>query len=485
MSALDELWNEVMGDAAAALDWMKQVVLGEFDDHQSTSALIAQMIASFVPGVIIVMSARDMTAVVIRMVRHPEKRESLTEWMILSACALGLVPALVGAAVGAVGAGVGAVVGGLVGDEAGAALRATALLLIEDGTRILEQIVLKLRRFVKGDILRFLRAAKFAEYGKPAAEELAKFIGHLRSITLKVMERASHFTWINRVGAIVEKLRVLERSFYELQHLALKNVPRVMEQFDIRLQHALGDHLGQGDHVVHYNKPAPHPTPKPPEPRRVAARTDHPLGTPPGTEHPGQMPPKVEPEENLHPQGADVEPKRMEEEKLPCFKGKNLSPAESAELDRQLAGQQAGLNKMTVQEYLDGRADYAANGRGSGSVATQARADHQATLQAQMENDNIAAGMDDEAAAAKAETDAAAAMKSLAALHNPDQVAGGANVIDDFGDSRMNSTIGGQWATNVKGMGQSRVSMLDAAANNVPEAERSTTLMNASLEQCK
>ncbi|MGI4853927.1 MAG: glycohydrolase toxin TNT-related protein [Janthinobacterium lividum] len=309
MSYLDELWNEAVGDTKGALDWLKQVILGEFDDHQSTSAMITQLLVSFVPGAVIVMSARDLTAVLIRMVRHPDKRENITEWMILVACAIGLVPALIGAAAGAAAAGVGAIVGGLAGDEAGAALRATALLLIEDGARMLEKVVQFLRRFIKGDIMRFLREVKFVKYAEPVAEEVGKFIGHLISVTQKVIARASHYTWFSRVGDIIEKLRTLERGFYALQSAAAHKIPQVMAEFDSRLQRALGEHMAQADHVVHPNTPAPHPTPKPPTPKRVAARADHPLGKPSGLEPADPLPPKTPPDKNLHPQGVEEEPR--------------------------------------------------------------------------------------------------------------------------------------------------------------------------------
>ncbi|WP_372240373.1 polymorphic toxin type 15 domain-containing protein [Pseudomonas sp. MN1F] len=40
-------------------------------------------------------------------------------------------------------------------------------------------------------------------------------------------------------------------------------------------------------------------------------------------------------------------------------------------------------------------------------------------------------------------------MSSLAALHNPDLIAGGRDVISDFGDRQVNSTIGPQWRSRV------------------------------------
>jgi hypothetical protein len=169
-------------------------------------------------------------------------------------------------------------------------------------------------------------------------------------------------------------------------------------------------------------------------------------------------------------------PERMPEKKLPCFKPEQLPASKMAEMDRQLVGQEAGLNKMTVQEYLDGRDAYKLNGRGDPAVAREARAQYQDRL----EQNLIRQGMDPDDAA----EEASKAMNTLAALHNPDQVAGGANVIGDFGDSEVNSTIGRNWSRNIPELGKSRIQVLDEAANAVPAGARSTTLMNARLQKC-
>ena len=68
-------------------------------------------------------------------------------------------------------------------------------------------------------------------------------------------------------------------------------------------------------------------------------------------------------------------------------------------------------------------------------------------------------------------------MRTLAALHNPDMVAGGTNVIADMGDRQVNSSIGSQW--------KERVSDVDKAAAAVPPSERATTRMNVKMERCK
>jgi hypothetical protein len=159
----------------------------------------------------------------------------------------------------------------------------------------------------------------------------------------------------------------------------------------------------------------------------------------------------------------------------------------------QLEQQQNGLNKMTVDEYLKNRKAYndrkalTGSGRGDARVARDARKRYKSDQIDILRNQYAESKPELSNAEAKqlAQETVERQMRSLAALHGPDQVAGGANVIVGFGDSQVNSTIGGQWAGNVKGQSVSRVQMLDNAANAVPIFERATTTMNVKLERCK
>ena len=305
MSLLSEFWDDAVGGA----EWLKDVILGEFHEDQTPSEIVAGLMVSFVPGAVIVLSARDMTAVIIRMIRHPERRGEVMQWMIIVACAMGLVPALIGAAAGAAAAGVGAIVGGLAGDELGAAIRATCLVLIENTGRLLERLVEFIRRFVHGNILGFLRELKLAEYAKPVVDETVKFIGHLAGITRRVIVKAQSVKWIGSVGHLIERLEALEKGFYQIQREAVHKLPMAIDELQSRLGRALSEHMAQAEHPVHPNTPAPHPpAPHPPEPRRVTASEHPPLGTPPGLEPPEPLPPRTPPEENLHPQGVEPEP---------------------------------------------------------------------------------------------------------------------------------------------------------------------------------
>jgi Novel toxin 15 len=470
---LDSIWKRVVG----GLDWLKQVIIGEFDDNRDMSAIIADMLLSFVPGVIIVTSARDLTAVIVRLAKHPEKREHVEEWMLIIACAVPLVLPILAAAAGAAAAGVGAVIGGIAGSEAGAALRAVCLLLIKKGAYALVEIVGFLRRFIKGDILLVLRDMKFAKYGEALVKYIGEFIGKLVAVIHKVRAELLKLDYFHWMSGMLTKLEELERGFYGVQTSAMKAVPKALAELDARLQHALAEALPHEPRLAHAGVPAGHPAPVKTEPVRVSGMPSNPLGRAEGT-HAPTRPSRAEPEPNVHPENPrEPKVKAMKEEKVPCFKADGLPAGKAAEMERQLAGQQAGLNNMTVQEYLDGRKQFADVGRGSGKPAVDARAAYQDKVQDELQNRYMSQGMSAPAAKRLAVTDAEDQMKTLAALHNPDMVAGGSNVIGDMGDRQVNSSIGSQW--------KGRVNDLDKAAQGVPDNERSTTRMNAKLERCK
>jgi hypothetical protein len=98
----------------------------------------------------------------------------------------------------------------------------------------------------------------------------------------------------------------------------------------------------------------------------------------------------------------------------------------------QLDGQAAGLNVISCTDWLANRAALS-GGRGSGVPQDEVRAEYRKTLALQgkkpPEIDDI--------------------MERLAALHEPDLVAGGFNVVGRLGSRYINSSIGSQWRTLV------------------------------------
>jgi hypothetical protein len=244
-TVLEEAWSLIVGH----MEWLKSVFFGEFADHRPLSSVVADMLISFLPGVVIVTSARDAVAVILRLANHPEKREELMEWVLLSACLIVIALPLAMAAGGAAFAGVGAVVGGIAGSELGAALRAVMLMLIKEATKLAE-LVRFLQKFIIGDVLKFLRAVKFAQYEKPLLQALNKVAGKLLDIVKALRAHLESLRYFDTVKATIATLADWEKKFYALQQDAIKQLPKALAELDARLTKVVAQTAPKEAHTV-------------------------------------------------------------------------------------------------------------------------------------------------------------------------------------------------------------------------------------------
>lgn len=242
---LHDAWGQVVG----GMEWLGSVILGEFADNRPLSAVVVDMLVSFVPGVVILTSARDAVAVILRLASHPEKREDLMEWVLLSACLIVIALPLAMAAAGATAVGVGAVVGGIAGSELGAALRAVMLLLIKEASKLVE-LVRFLQKFIKGDVLKFLRVVKFAKYERPLLQALSKITGKLVDIVRTLRAHLESLQYFDSIKATIVKLADWEKKFYRVQQDALRQMPRALAELDARLAKVLAQTAPAEAHTV-------------------------------------------------------------------------------------------------------------------------------------------------------------------------------------------------------------------------------------------
>ncbi|WP_336047166.1 polymorphic toxin type 15 domain-containing protein, partial [Solibacillus ferritrahens] len=148
--------------------------------------------------------------------------------------------------------------------------------------------------------------------------------------------------------------------------------------------------------------------------------------------------------ENSQPpqNGSNIKPAKLPEIEVKF----NYNPKhDSAEFRRQLKAQEEGMNELTVDEYLKNREKYIAEGRAKeGNVAQQ-------TAREEALSDKITEFMDKGKSFDEAEKEAGKWLKTQAALHNPDQVAGGRpEIIGGMGDKRVKFSIGSQWKSRIK-----------------------------------
>lgn len=264
IAILESAWRSVVG----GLDWLNSVLLGEFSDHRPLSAIIVDMLISFVPGVVIVTSARDAIAVILRLARHPEKRDDLMEWVLLCACLIVIALPFAAAAAGAVGAGAGAVVCGVAGSELGAALRGVMLMLIKEASKLAD-MVLFLQKFMRGDILKFLRAVKFSFYEKALVQTFSRLLEKLVEIVRALRTHLESLQYFDQVRTSVANLIEWEQRFYKVQQDALKKIPQALVELDARLAKLLVETAPKEVHLVSAGVPAGKLTSVPPAKHRV------------------------------------------------------------------------------------------------------------------------------------------------------------------------------------------------------------------------
>ncbi len=150
------------------------------------------------------------------------------------------------------------------------------------------------------------------------------------------------------------------------------------------------------------------------------------------------------------------------------------------EFIRQLKGQERGLNSQTIAENTDNREAFekrkaeTGNGRDVEKAGHAQKETREKALQSRIEN-NQSNGMSYK----EAKTEAESWIKTQAAIHNPDQIAGGSpEKVSRMGDSRVNSSIGGQWKSRVDILAQG----VEDYSKGKTRAELENTKMNIKLE---
>lgn len=185
----------------------------------------------------------------------------------------------------------------------------------------------------------------------------------------------------------------------------------------------------------------------------------------------------INPEADTEPKEFRITKAKIEPQIVVKF---NRNPKhDPAEFVTQLKDQEQGINNMLVFIWHQNRSAFLARKAATGSGRDPSSADAQkrfrATERARLIGIKIAAGIP----LSQAEKDVDAYMKTVAALHDPDQIAGGAaSGLTRLGDRGINSSIGGQWPT--------RISQIDNVINPlVPKLtsdEKKTTKMNVLLD---
>lgn len=152
-----------------------------------------------------------------------------------------------------------------------------------------------------------------------------------------------------------------------------------------------------------------------------------------------------------------------------------------SEMKKQLKMQEDGINKLTIYEWLKNRENYLEHGRDKSSNNAQQdareryrqeRIEELCLLNPDKEEVEISKMVENE-------------LNTLAALHNPDQIAGGyADNVSEMGNARINYSIGKQWGTKKQGRAKNLEKDVQKIVDGPPpmtEEEQKRTKMNVCL----
>ena len=208
------------------------------------------------------------------------------------------------------------------------------------------------------------------------------------------------------------------------------------------------------------------------------------------------------PEKSEKKTDATKNPEKMEkpiELNFKCNPPKGLNEDEVKayrnEFNKQLKGQEDGINKQSVAENMANRSKYQERkeetGSGRDPEGSKAQREFRNAeinkrtgdlAEQYFHDENFEKGKSVEerksAAWAKAKEDAKNSLKGQDALHDPDQVAGGdPTKIKEFGDRSVNRSIGKQWDSNAPKLAEAT----DQYAKEHPQEDLSKVKMNVKL----
>lgn len=184
---------------------------------------------------------------------------------------------------------------------------------------------------------------------------------------------------------------------------------------------------------------------------------------------------------------------KLPETKVPCFhpfdkkKFSRLSEdgkkAYLKEMQKQLSRQQEAINTVSANDYKTARDAFKANNRNpvAGEMQERKRHDTHGRIERSIYQSLLNKGISPRQARKLAGERTASVMDKLAALHEPDMVAGGylQPAPKSMGRSDVNSSIGSSW--NQRG----RVAAMDRAAQDAIDSGKGDEKMNIKLEPCR
>ncbi|HSW04162.1 polymorphic toxin type 15 domain-containing protein [Aquabacterium sp.] len=428
---------EAMADGAK---WLWGALQGDFNKNPTTGQVIVGGIISMIPLVDQACDVRDVIANCVTL-SDEEARKDNENWIALGLTCIGFVP------------------------EFGSAIKTVAKVAVKKGTVLLD--LLKQMEWIERHFERLKAGCPWTrapidwlrkfDWQKAAQDAAAYAKRAFASAQAKAAAAAKY-----AIGAIKTRQEQLAALFKQIVDRIAAVLSEVAQRIKARIDEMLKTEKKEAGNY----------------------------GASPGGQPNRHLQEEAEP-----PREPPRRPPGTAPHRVPCFhpydkkKFQRMNPEEQKaylkEMAKQLKRQEDEINGMTTAQYKAARDAFATRGRNPMAEGAQAqfRRDFEDDLQESIAN-SIRLGsptMGPGEVEAEAKRQSKDLMKKLAALHEPDMVAGGWMQPDPkaMGRADVNSSIGGSW--NQEG----RVAGMDAAADDAIRNGRGSQPMNVSLEVCR
>lgn len=248
--------NQVWEGTSDTWKWLRGVVMGEWDDNRSISQIVTDAMTGFVPGVGSIITLRDLLAVIVRLAKHPEKRDDVNEWILLIAMLLPLLLTVGGLVIAGIGA--------LVGAELGGFIRALTLFLVKKGGVALKSMIEFFQAHGYGDVVKALKQVQFANYKEAIVKSFNQQIDRLIKLIrgfeerLKFLSPESLPAWLPGRDGLIRALHACPHLIEQLESLRKKArdmIPKALIEMDRRLGALLAGDIKAATQVTHVVMP--------------------------------------------------------------------------------------------------------------------------------------------------------------------------------------------------------------------------------------
>jgi hypothetical protein len=194
--------------------WIWGTIQGNFAEQQTVSQIIVDAAIGMIPIVGDVTAVRDLIAVTIRLVDHPEKRDDPWEWVTLVVLLFALIP----------------VAGGVIKGIGKLACRAGAKGV--KNVRLLREMVAIASRLGDGNAVRFIRDLRFQDYLPQLMAKWSMWTTRLSDTMGALIRRAG--AWMP--AGMVARLKQLRDGIAALARKGHEMIPDAVKTLDKRMR---------------------------------------------------------------------------------------------------------------------------------------------------------------------------------------------------------------------------------------------------------